>query len=103
MINLLFVCAAVIYGMYAYLPFLNLTGKTHYLAGIALSGLASVVWVSISRNVPKDKIILFGAYFDIILTLCFIMVPLFVHENTLTSKQWFGISIMILGMILTKI
>lgn len=102
MIGILLLSAAIIYSIYAYLPFLDLTGKYHYIFGMILSCLASITWVSISRNVPKDKVILFGAYFDIVLTLCFIMVPFFVHENTLTTRQWVGISVMILGMALTK-
>lgn len=103
MLTLLFIAAAFIYSLYAYLPFMNLPAKYHYPVGMVFSVLAGLVWVTISRNVHKDSVALYGAYFDMILTACFLAIPLLVNGMTLTPKQGIGIAIMLLGMAITKL
>lgn len=102
MVSLLFVGTAIVYSIYAWLPFLYLNPRLHYAIGMMLSMTAGILWVTISRSVNKDAVVLYGVLFDAILTLCFAIVPLFVNGFTLTRNQSIGLIIMLIGMGIAK-
>lgn len=102
MIGLLFLLTAIVYSAYAYLPFLNLSAKWHYPAGAAFAVLGSILWVTISRSIAKDQIAIFGAYFDMIITMAFLAVPLILTGFSIGMKQGIGITLMLIGMAITK-
>lgn len=102
MISLLFALSVLVYSAYAYLPFMNLSAKAHYVAGMIFAILGSLIWVTISRTVQKHEIALNGAIFDSIITICFLAVPLALAGTDLTPKQTIGIIVMFIGMALVK-
>lgn len=103
MISLCYLGAAVIYSIYAALPFLSIPAKYHYPLGMTLSALAGLCWVTISRNVNSNQISLYGAYFDAILTLLFLFVPIWYTGYNFSAKQSLGVIFIFIGMLLTKI
>lgn len=99
----LYTLTFIIYCMYAYLPFLNLKGSTHYIGASIFAILGSFLWVTISRSVDKGEITLYGLYFDAVLTLSFLLVPLFAHGFNLNYKQTIGILLILIGILLSKL
>lgn len=99
----LYALTFTIYCMYAYLPFLNLKGPTHYISASVFAILGSLLWVTISRSVGKGEIALYGLYFDAILTISFLLIPILVHESSLNYKQIIGILLILIGILLSKL
>lgn len=102
MISYLFILTAIVYSAYAYLPFMDLGAKAHYLGGIIFAILGSLIWVTISRTVEKSQIVLNGAIFDSIITICFLAIPFIFASSEMTTKQIVGIVIVLIGMGLIK-
>lgn len=99
----LYILTFIIYCMYAYLPFLNLQSHFHYISASVFAILGSTLWVTISRSVDKGEIALYGLYFDAVLTLSFLLVPLIAHEFSLNYKQIIGILLILIGILLSKL
>lgn len=102
MLPMLFFLTVIVYSLYAFLPFLEATPKVHYVLGILCATIGSMVWVTISRSVDRSQLVLYGAYFDMIITLSFIVVPLIAGGLLISTKQVIGILIMLVGLIIAK-
>lgn len=102
MVTFSFITAAIIYSISASLPFLKLSAKVQYSISVLLSIIAGLTWTTISRNIHKDKVIIYGAYFDIMLTLIFLAVPLFINGFTLSTKETVGVIFLIIGLLFLK-
>lgn len=98
----LFSLVFVVYAAYATLPFLNLGQASHYAAGCFFAICGSLLWVSISRSVPKEQIAIYGLYFDAVITVMSLGIPIALAGFHFTSKQIAGILIIIAGAIVTK-
>ena len=103
MVYTLLLASALIYSVYAYLPFLSLKALPHYLLGALLAAMGSVVWVTISRTVSKDLLVGYGLIFDAIITLAFVIVPLIAHGLGMGRLQIIACGLILLGVILFKV
>lgn len=103
MVALCFFGSFLFYTLAASLPFWNLPAKVQYPLAMSIGLLTSALWTTIARNVAKNSIVVYGAYYDVMLTSVFLAVPLLFTGFTLTTNQTYGILIMILGVVVTKL
>jgi len=101
-IQLCFLGAFIFYSIAASLPFLGLSEKLHYVSAMVIALFTSYFWTTISRNIDKNSVVIYGAWYDAMLTLAFLLIPLLFTGFNLTPKQAIGIVIMLLGILITK-
>lgn len=102
MIAQMYLLAAVIYSIYAAIPYLNVNAKFHYPIGMLLSVVAGISWITISRNIEKSQIPLYSAYFDLLLTTCFIVIPILFVGYTFNVRQSIGLVLFFVSILLIK-
>jgi len=98
----LFLIAALAYSIMAVLPFL-VSRNIQLVVAILLGIVANASWVFISRTVSKQDIPLYSLYFDVQLTLIYLLVPLFFIKFNFNPIQAIGIILILVGIILTHI
>jgi membrane protease YdiL (CAAX protease family) len=96
-----FLISACLYSLSASLPFL-VTKSTQMWIAPVVAILTSLVWVSIARSIPPQEVPLYGLYYDIMLTLVFLVIPYIFVDFNLTPLQIFGILLIFTGIILTR-
>lgn len=101
MLYIYFSVAAVSYSILAALPFI--TSKQMHLAFAILFGIvANVCWALISRTIDQSTIPIVGLFYDLMLTIIFLIVPFIFIEFNLSTKQIVGAILIILGIALIK-
>ena len=102
LIFLPYILACILYIVSASLPFLNLSASKQYTLASIIAIIAGSCWVAISRSVNKEQVVLYGAYYDVMLTFIFLIVPFFFMGFSLTNRQLIGIIIIFTGLVVTK-
>jgi membrane protease YdiL (CAAX protease family) len=102
MIAYMYLLAALVYSTYAAIPYLNIDAKYHYPVGVCLSIIAGISWITISRGIAKEQIPLYSAYFDLLLTTCFIIIPILFVGYTFNFKQSIGLILFFISILLIK-
>lgn len=76
----------------------------YYLAGAAVGVAANLVWFHLAA-ITKDKgeVLKMGLYWDSMLTLIYMLVPLILFSVKPTTNTLFGIVLITTGIILTKV
>ena len=97
-----FILASILYAIAASLPFLGLTAAYQYPMAMILGVGTSICWTAINRSILKQDVVIYGMYYDSMLTLIYLIVPFLYINNTLTIRQMLGILLMVLGIFLTK-
>lgn len=92
-------CAAV---AVSYTPALK-NSRYYTPIGLAVGMLANLFWLSIARSTnDSNQILLLGFYWDAMLTLTYLLVPIMFYDARLTLTSGAGIALMVAGFILTK-
>lgn len=80
------------------------SSKWYYPIGVFFSILANITWLSISKHeVDSSKLLLKGLYWDAMLTLVYLFVPIMFYQAKITFIQSIGVTFVFLGLLLTKI
>lgn len=99
--------AVILYSLMAYLSYSPLLkdGSNWVLFSAPLLGfIANLIWFQIAKtDTNHNSLILKGLYWDILLTFCYLLVPIIFYNISLTTNQVAGIILIISGIILTKI
>lgn len=105
MIYLQYLTGSLVYLQLATLSYSkDFQAKNWFLpVGLALAVIANLVWLIIARREPSTEALLIkGLLWDVMLTGCYLIVPIFLGVQ-LTLIQIFGIILIVAGMILTKL
>jgi len=97
-----FITAAISYSIMASLPFL-VSRNIQLIIAVLLGMVANASWVFISRAVGREDIPLYSLYFDIQLTMIYLLVPFLFIEFNLSYTQLLGIALIFTGIVLTHI
>jgi len=101
-----FLLGGAIYALLAYVSY-NETIKAsnwYYALGLAAALAANLVWLHMARNEPLPaRLALLGLYWDVMLTLTYLAVPVALYGARFTAVQWIGVGTVVLGIILTKV
>lgn len=78
--------------------------RWYYPLGIFFSIFANIIWLSISKQESDpSKLLIKGLYWDAMLTLVYLFVPIMFYEAKITFTQSIGVTFVFLGLLLTKI
>jgi len=101
-----FVLGFIIYTFAAFLsnsPTLK-ASSLYYILGIGIGAVANFIWFTIAKQIADhNKILTYGMYWDTIIILSFMFVPLAFYgarPNVITS---IGLGFMFFGFLLTKV
>ena len=101
----IYTLAIVIYTLSAWMSYSS-TAKAaawYFPAGVLLSVIANTAWLYVARNTAKPEDILFrGLIWDSIITLCFVIAPIFFFQMQLTRMQILGASLILVGLFVAK-
>lgn len=76
----------------------------YFAFGIALGVIANFCWLHIARQeTDPSKLVLTGLYWDIMLTVVYMIIPMMFFGARLTLTQGLGVAAILLGIILTKL
>jgi drug/metabolite transporter (DMT)-like permease len=106
MIYLQFALGFLIYQASAYISHLKNFQQTnwYYPLGIGLSVFANYLWLNIAKNsVSSSSTLIYALYWDIMLSLCFVIVPIVFFDVKLTLNLGIGILLILVGIGFTKL
>lgn len=101
-----FIIGFIVYGVLAATSYSDSlkSSNYYYLIGIAAAIVANVCWLYIAKQEPNpSKLVMTGLYWDVMLTLVYIAVPLLLFGARLNLWQGLGIVSIFVGIILTKV
>lgn len=102
----LFIIATIFYLVSAYVSYApNIKASPYYyIIGIFLAIVLNTLWLTIAkRTIDNSKLLLYGLYWDSIITFTFLLVPFLFFHIKLTPIQYTGIILIISGIICTKL
>lgn len=101
-----FALGFLIYCLSSYISFYQPIKDSKYFlpVGMGLAIIANLAWLFLTRSMTDTtKILLIGMYWDLMLTLIYLLIPfIFFHVN-LSTTQYCGIITIVFGIILTKL
>lgn len=78
--------------------------KWFYPLGFALTGVTTYAWLAMCKATPDPSLLtLRYVYWDAMLTIIYLGLPLAMFGTRFTSMQWAGIALMTAGTILTRL
>ena len=105
MIYLQFLIGFVAYFSIAYASYSEFAKKSWWFfpLGIAVAVIANVTWLYISKAESNTSSLLVkGLWWDAMLTLTYVVVPLILFGAKLTLNQGIGMGLVLTGLLLTK-
>jgi hypothetical protein len=76
----------------------------YYIAGILAGIVANVLWLSIAKNETNpSKLVMTGLYWDVMLTMVYILIPFLFFGAQANLWQVGGIATIVVGIFLTKV
>ena len=76
----------------------------YFALGLGLGLIANFCWLHIARGEPNpSKLVLLGLYWDVMLTLTYMLVPMLFFGARLTLMQGLGVLAIFAGIVLTKL
>lgn len=106
MIYLQFILGMVLYSAIASLSYYgNFKQSQWYVPlGMFLGLTTSLIWFNISKAEPDPSILIIkGLWWDAMLTLIFIIIPLLFFGARLSMYQWVGFGLVLLGLGMAKL
>ena len=101
-----FVIGFLVYGVLALASYSESfkASMFYYPTGVVAAIVANVCWLMIAKGESDpSKLVITGLYWDIMLTLVYIVVPFAMFGAKVNMWQGFGIAAIILGILLTKV
>lgn len=106
MILAIFAMGALAYSATAWISYYEPVKLSPYYfpIGLALSLAANFGWLMIAKIVPnRDEILIYGAFWDIMIMMAFLAVPLLWFEVRLETKESIGLAFIIVGILTLKV
>jgi drug/metabolite transporter (DMT)-like permease len=80
------------------------TSKYYYLVGLVATFASSAIWMTIAKQDNNSSTLVIKAlYWDCMLMLIYLAVPFVLFNATITMYQAIGITLVTIGLILTKV
>lgn len=101
-----FALGMLIYCLSAYTSFNAEFKKSNwfFVAGLGMSILANLIWMNIAKNTEDvSRLAVIGLYWDSMIVLAFLFVPMLVFGMELTTTQWVGVGLIVAGIFVTKV
>lgn len=106
MIALFLSIAALVYMCSAYMSYSPTIKASpwYFVVGIILANIANILWMILAKNTTDNsKLVLYGLFWDSILTFSFLLTPFLFFDIKLSMPQMVGIGFIVTGIILTKV
>lgn len=97
-----FLACAAGCAVYAALPFLGLKAPAHFAIGLTLAVATNIAWIWLSRIVSGNKLVLYTALWDSMVTVVFVLVALGMTSRAMTAVEWTGLGLLCSGMLVLK-
>lgn len=94
------------YGLIAYTSYSKELKASPYYFLIGLVGalVANLIWLWISKTeTDTNQLMIKGLFWDSALTLIYLIVPLMIFEARLSTTQWVGLGLVLIGLTVTKL
>jgi drug/metabolite transporter (DMT)-like permease len=101
-----FLLGMLLYGAIAYTSYSEAlkASKYYFLIGLGAALVANLIWLLIARAEPdSSKLMIKGLFWDSMLTIVYIVVPLLLFKANLSMTQSAGLGLIVMGLILTKV
>lgn len=80
------------------------SSRWFFPVGALAAMMANVLWLSIAKSEPSaSELVIKGLYWDVMLTATYMLVPIMFFGAEITLRQYAGIGLIIIGIILVKI
>lgn len=106
MVPLFLLIAAIVYISSAYMSYSPTikASSWYFIVGIILANIANILWMILAKNTTDNsKLVLYGLFWDSILTFSFLLTPFLFFDIKLSMPQMVGIGLIIAGIICTKV
>lgn len=78
--------------------------SNYYLpAVLTIAVLSTATWAHLVRTSDNKSVLIYGFYWDLMITLIYLLVPIVFFSVKLTFNQSLGIGFTLLGLILMKV
>lgn len=78
--------------------------KHYFSVAIILAILSNLIWFHIAKHEPSSSILMLkGLYWDVMLMLSYLIVPLLFFSAKFSALQGIGIVLVLIGLVLTKV
>lgn len=101
-----FIIGFLVYGVLALASYSESIKSSmyYYPIGIVAAIVANLCWLSIAKGESDpSKLVITGLYWDVMLTLVYIVVPFVLFGAKVNMWQGLGIAAIIMGIVLTKV
>lgn len=76
----------------------------YYWIGLTAALIANSAWLHLAKQEPSaSRLVVLGLYWDVMLLVAYMLVPILFFEARLTAIQGAGLVLILCGIILTKI
>lgn len=105
MILAIFFIGALAYSTTAWMSYYDpiKDSSLYFPLGIVMSLIANIGWLTIAKIVSnKDEILIYGAFWDSMIMIAFLAVPLAWFGVRLEMRESIGLALIVVGMLLLK-
>lgn len=106
MVVLFLFIATLIYISSAYMSYSPTikASSWYFIVGIILANITNFMWMVLAKNTTDNsKLLLYGLFWDSIITFSFLLTPFLFFDIKLSMPQMIGIGFIVTGIILTKV
>lgn len=106
MIYIQFLIGLIIYLFMAFASYYDALKQSKYYfpLGILAAIIANFIWLSIAKSETNSSaLVIKGVLWDLMLTLCYVAVPILFFKTQFTVNQIIGILLMLVGLIFIKL
>lgn len=106
MIYLQFTLGALMYSLIAYISYSPVIKSSPWFYPLGLTGalIANLLWLWISKTESvASNLAIKGIFWDVMLTLVYLAIPLLLFGVRLSNVQIFGILLILTGLIMVKL
>lgn len=90
-------------GIASYHPIFK-ASSYYYWTSLAIATVTSFSWAYVARHTENSsKLVVYGLYWDVIMTVTYLVVPVVIFHARMSIIQWIGVSLIMAGIILTKV
>lgn len=106
MIGYCFILGMMTYMFAAYASNMNTWKHTWWFIpmGVFIGMVSNALWFTIAKHTKEhSQILLLGSYWDVMILACFLTIPFVFFEVNISLKEFIGIMIIFIGVVVTKL